>query len=170
MVVHSERELTLVATRERTCFLISPIGEEGSHARKHADAVFKYIVRPAMEECGIRAVRGDHLDEPGAISKQMFQRILNDDLCVAVLTGQNPNVYYELGVAHASRRPVIILLSKDEDLPFDVRGLRCVNYDLSPTALVSRVYVNQLVAHVRSFEASGWRAESPVDAVRPAAG
>ena len=104
------------------CFVISPIGDEGSDVRQHADDVFKYIIEPAMRECGIEAVRSDQLEKPGLISEQMFRFIFEADLCIAVLTDHNPNVFYELAVAHSAQRPVIILIEKGQRLPFDVSG------------------------------------------------
>jgi hypothetical protein len=52
----------------KRCFVISPIGAEGSTIREHADDVFDYIIKPAMEKCGIQAFRSDHLQEPGRIT------------------------------------------------------------------------------------------------------
>lgn len=57
------------------CFVISPIGEEGSDVRQHADDVFRYIIEPAMKECEIEAIRSDQLYKPGLISEQMFRFI-----------------------------------------------------------------------------------------------
>jgi len=107
----------MTAERKRRCFVISPIGPEGSPVREHADDVFEFIIRPALEACQIEAFRSDHLREPGKISDQMFRAILTDDLCVAVLTGNNPNVYYELAVAQSAARPVIILLERASRCP-----------------------------------------------------
>ncbi len=109
---------------QKRCFVISPIGPEGSPTREHADDVYNYIITPAMEACDMQAVRSDHLREPGKISDQMFKEILTDDLCIAVLTEDNPNVYYELALAQAAARPVIILLLKGKVLPFDIHDLR----------------------------------------------
>ena len=55
-----------------------------------------------MDDCGITPYRSDHLHEPGKISEQMFRAILQDDMAVAVLTGYNPNVFYELAVAQCA--------------------------------------------------------------------
>lgn len=156
--------------KKRRCFVISPIGPENSDVREHADAVFDYIITPAMEECGIEAMRSDRLAEPGKISDQMFREILDDDLCIAVLTFHNPNVFYELAIAQAAARPLIILLQKGEVLPFDVADLRCVTYDLKPKPLFDRVYVREIVAHVRSLETSGWKVDVPFGAVAPLGG
>jgi hypothetical protein len=144
----------------RRCFVISPIGAEGSPVREHADDVYDYIVRPAMEACGVEAVRSDHLREPGRISDQMFREIVEGDLCIAVLTGFNPNVFYELAIAQAAGRPVIILIEKGNELPFDIQDLRAVYYDLKPRSLFDRVHANAIAEHVRSVERNGWRATS----------
>lgn len=148
----------------RRCFVISPIGLEGSEVREHADDVYEFIIKPAMDECGVEAFRSDHLRAPGRISEQMFARILEDDFCIAVLTGSNPNCFYELAIAQAAGRPVIILQAKGETLPFDVQDLRCVYYDFKPRAIQEQVYVQELVAQIRSLEASGWTATSVIGA------
>lgn len=94
----------------RKCFVISPIGAEGSEVREHADDVFDFIIRPAMDKCRIRAVRSDHLREPGKISDHMFSEILSDQLCVAVLThshlcGKPPRARSSMtGLRESSRR------------------------------------------------------------------
>ncbi|HZU13049.1 MAG TPA: hypothetical protein VFB58_09435 [Chloroflexota bacterium] len=146
----------------RRAFVISPIGMEGSPVRQHADDVFDYIITPAMEECGIQAYRSDHMHDPGRISEQMFGSILHADLCIAVLTGHNPNVFYELAVAQSFGRPVIMLIQKGEVLPFDIHDLRCVQYDLSPRPLFERVYSREIAAHVHSLDSSGWQTSSPI--------
>ncbi len=142
------------------CFVISPIGPEGSAIREHADDVFECIIKPAMNECGFEAFRSDHLKEPGKITDQVIREILKDELTVAVLTGHNADVFYELALAHAAGRPVIILPENEQSLPFDVRELRCVYYDLKPRSVRTNVYVGQLVDQVRALEATGWNVPS----------
>src|SRR4051794_420212 len=117
------------------CFVISPIGADGSPTRRHADQVFTYIIEPATEQLGIAAVRSDHMAEPGRISDQMFREILHADLCIAVLTFFNPNVFYELAVAQCASRPVVVLLLKGETPPFDLQDLRLLRYDLDLDAI-----------------------------------
>lgn len=98
----------------KKCFVISPIGSEGSEIRKDADAVFDLIINPAMKKCKIKAFRSDHLDKPGKISDQVFQEIKESNLCIADLTGSNPNVYYELAIAQMSSKPVILISKKGQ--------------------------------------------------------
>lgn len=149
------------------CFVISPIGEEGTDVRQHADDVFKYIIEPAMKSCGIEAIRSDQLDKPGLISEQMFRFIFAADLCIAVLTNHNPNVFYELAVAHSAQRPVIILIEKSQQLPFDVSGLRAIRYDLGIRAYEDRTHINKVINYVKAFEAEGWKTTDIFSAFKP---
>jgi hypothetical protein len=154
----------------KRCFVISPIGAEGSPVREHADDVFDYIIRPAMEQCGIEAVRSDRMLEHGKITDQMFGAILNYDLCAAVLTGHNPNVFYEMAIAQSAARPVIMLIEKGEPLPFDIRDQRCVQYTLKPRPLFERAYVKEIVGHVQSLERAGWKVDVPFGVAIPLGG
>lgn len=150
----------------KRCFVISPIGPEGSPVREHADDVFEFIIEPALTECGFKPYRSDHLQESGKISEQMFRAILSDDLCVAVLTGKNPNVFYELAIAQFARRPVILLLLKGEDPPFDIRDLRLVYYDLKPKPLREKIYQKEITAHIQNLEAASWKVPSILGDIR----
>jgi hypothetical protein len=155
-----------VATGERKmmpkrCFVISPIGKSGSEIREHADDVFEFIIKPAMEELNIHVYRSDHSQEIGRITEQMFASILEEDLCIAALTFFNPNVFYELAVAHCAARPVIILIEKGLTIPFDIHDLRAVEYDLRPRPLRDRIYVKHIVELVRSLESVAWKVPVP---------
>lgn len=146
---------------EKKCFVISPIGAEGSEVRAHCDDVFDFIVKPAMEELGFLAYRADHHAQLGKVSEQMFGSILSDELCVAILTFHNPNVFYELAVAQCAARPVIILIEKGTAIPFDIRDLRVVEYDLKPRSLRDKIYHNKIVEFARNLQAGSWKAEVP---------
>ena len=161
--------ITASASKQRSCFVISPIGEPGSLVRRHADAVYKYIIQPAAEECGMLAHRSDHLSNPGSISNEMHRRILNDDLCIVLLTGRNPNVYYELAVALSARRPVIMLLERGEQAPFDIQDLRLISYDFLPDLLIEeKTYAKQLVQYIKAFEEANWRVDCPIQGMEAA--
>lgn len=74
--------------------------------------------------------RADRIGKPGIITSQVIERVINDELVVADLTGHNPNVFYELSLRHALRLPLIQLISEGEEIPFDVAGMRTIRYDL----------------------------------------
>ncbi len=114
---------------KRPCFVISPIGDPGSDIRKRADQVLRYVIEPAASNCGYDALRSDKISEPGLITSQVIQHIVEDPLVVADLTGSNPNVFYELAIRHAIRKPLVQIIQKGEKIPFDVAGMRTVPVD-----------------------------------------
>jgi hypothetical protein len=117
------------AEMQKKCFVISPIGDVGSEIRKRADAVFKYIILPIVKSLGYEAERADMLNKPGLISSQIIRRLIEDDLVIADLTGNNPNVLYELAIRHTTKRPVVQIMSEGGQLPFDVTNLRTIMFN-----------------------------------------
>jgi len=148
------------------CFVISPIGKDDSKEREHADELFKYLIEPALAHFDIQAVRSDHMRNPGKISDQMYRAIFEYDLCIAVLTFSNPNVYYELAVAQSASRPVVVLVHKDTPLPFDVKDFRTLEYDLRISSYESRVHINALISALQTFKDNGWIGEDVFGAYR----
>ena len=139
------------------CFVISPIGAEGSETRRHADIVYECIVVPAcaatVGEDGLiyRPERGDHKAAPGKITDQIYEDIMDADLIIAVLTESNPNVYYELAIAQAAAKPVILLLEKGFEAPFDIKDQRIIYYDFEPQSIFHGHYAIQLRAAINVF-------------------
>jgi tetratricopeptide (TPR) repeat protein len=115
----------------KTCFLICPIGDEGSDIRKAADDLMDLIVIPALERFDFEVIRADKIPRPSVITTDIIQLVQNAALCIIDLTGSNPNVFYESGRRHETGRPFIQLIAKGERLPFDVSGIRTIQYDLS---------------------------------------
>jgi hypothetical protein len=143
------------------CFIISPIGQPGSPAREHADDVYECIIKPALKEAEIDGHRADHVKDIGRITKQMYDAILNSDFCIAILHGFNPNVFYELAVAHSAGTPVILLTEKGTDPPFDLKDERALPYDLSPRAVYRGDNVRTLVEMIEKVRRLEGRREVP---------
>jgi hypothetical protein len=118
---------------DKTCFYITPIGEEDSEQRQHADLLLGQIVEPAIEELGIdlAVVRADKLTQPGMISQQILQHVLGARLVVADLSFHNPNVFYELAIRHATKLPTVLISRTAERVPFDIADLRVVRLDMT---------------------------------------
>lgn len=112
----------MTPTTPPTCFVISPFGEP-------YDTYFRKILKPAIEKCDLYAVRGDSLFRPTTIVDDIWVGIKNASVLIAELTGRNPNVFYELGLAHAISKPVILLANDIDDVPFDLRAIRVLVYD-----------------------------------------
>lgn len=118
-----------MSEKKKKCFVIAPIGEEKSETRKRSDQVLRHIISPAAEKCGYDTVRADEIDRPGIITSQVIQRVVDDDLVVADLTDSNPNVFYELAIRHALGKPLVQIIKKGENIPFDVAGTRTISVD-----------------------------------------
>ncbi len=106
-----------------TCFVLMPFGE-------WYDRYFRDIYIPATKEAGFEPLRADGLFAAGAVMDQIWAQIRKAKVLLADLTGKNPNVFYELGLAHALGKPVVFVAGDIEDVPFDVRHLRVVVYDI----------------------------------------
>ncbi len=123
---------------EKTCFYITPIGDDGTEERRHANMMLKHVVRPVFEdEHGFKVVRADEIAKTGIITKQVFEYIANAKFCVADLSFHNPNAFYELGVRHAFLLPTIQLIHKARKIPFDVSQGRTITIDTSDSYMVA---------------------------------
>ena len=106
-------------------------GQDGSDVRKGADDLFELIIEPALEKYDFKVVRGDMVTTSSSITEDVIKRIQNSELCVIDLTGHNPNVFYECGRRHETAKPFILMNRKGEEIPFDLKDRRTVDYDLS---------------------------------------
>jgi hypothetical protein len=143
------------------CFIISPIGEPGSPAREHADDVLECVIAPALEKAKVAGRRADQVKDVGRITKQMYEDILTSDFCIAVLHGFNPNVFYELAVAHSAGIPVILLSEKGIDPPFDLKDERIFHYDLHPRSIFRGDNALGLLQSIESVRLLNGRREVP---------
>ena len=120
-----------VINSKKTCFVIGPIGKENSDIRKNADRLFRYIISPTVEKCGYNTpIRADHIPNPGTITSQVIEQLIDSNLVIADLTSGNPNVFYELAVRHVTKKHCIHVMKSDESIPFDISPNRTVQYSL----------------------------------------
>ena len=89
---------------------------------------YKDIYIPAIRDAGYEPVRADELFSTGTVIEQIWQQIIKSKVLLADLSGKNANVFYELGLAHAACKPVILTSSDVSDIPFDLRHLRAIIY------------------------------------------
>lgn len=114
---------------DKTCFYISPIGDEGSEQRKHADLFMGTIVEPALSELGFKIVRSDTINTAGMITFQIIEHLVKSKLVVADLSYHNPNVFYELSLRHSLGKPIIHLIRNEDSIPFDIHSFRTIKID-----------------------------------------
>lgn len=91
--------------------------------------VYEHLIRQPLGDIGYTVTRADDIRSQGNILADIVQAIIKSDLIVADLTGANPNVYYETGIAHALQKKVILLTQDIGELPFDLRSYRVIEYD-----------------------------------------
>jgi len=107
---------------ESFCFVLMPFSTDWS-AQIYAD-----LFKPAIEAAGYACMRAD---ESGGqiIAEDIWQRISQAELIVADLTDKNPNVMYEIGIAHTIGKPIVLLSQDEIDPPFDVGHHRVHVYE-----------------------------------------
>lgn len=92
------------------------------------DGIYNYLIHNPLSEAGYDVKRADDILDQRNILEDIIQSIINSDLIVADLSTANPNVYYELGIAHSYKKNVIMLTQHVEKLPFDLRSYRIIPY------------------------------------------
>lgn len=154
----------MAETYTKTCFVISPIGAEGSETRKMADDFLDLLVEPAIQPFGFEVLRADKIASPSIITTDIIKYVQTSDLCIIDLTNHNPNVFYECGRRHENGRPFIQLIKKGDPLPFDVAGIRTISYDLTdPRSTLESVRAIQ--KFIKNISISGYGSSSTGDSL-----
>lgn len=146
---------------KKICFVISPIGEEGSEIRERSDQILKHIITSSVEQLGYTIIRADKISEPGIITTQIIEHIVDADLVIADLTDKNPNVFYELAIRHAIRKPLVQMIKKGEVIPFDVAATRIIQFDLLSLDSVAAAK-EEIISQVKSLEAGRSEIHNPI--------
>lgn len=104
----------------RLVFILTPFHDNYSEDYK--------VIREACTQSGFNAYRGDENYIKGDIFPEMLKLIVKANLIVANINGRNPNVLYELGIAQALDKPVILISREPEKLPIDIKSKRFLVY------------------------------------------
>lgn len=113
----------------KECFIIMPISNNTNYPDGHFDRVYKYLINPACELAGFKAIRADEVNNTNYIALDIIKRIINSDMAICDLSSQNPNVLYELGIRQAFNKPVTLIKDKITKRIFDIQGFRDFEYD-----------------------------------------
>lgn len=146
---------------KKICFVISPIGEEGTETRERSDQVLKHIITEPVKQLGYEVIRADKISEPGIITTQIIEHIVDAELVIADLTEKNPNVFYELAVRHAIRKPLVQIIKKGEIIPFDVAATRIIQFDLHNLDSAASAK-EEILSQVKSLEAGNSEVYNPI--------
>lgn len=93
--------------------------------------LYSEVVKPVCDAFNIDSVRGDEAYGPGIILADIARQIIEAKVVIAEITPANPNVYYEVGYAHALNKPTILIAEKGTNLPFDLSPFRVLFYENS---------------------------------------
>ena len=115
-----------------TCFVMMPFGD-------WFDRYYQEIYVAAVKDAGFEPVRADQLFTTGSVVEQIWEQIGKSVVLLADLTDKNANVFYELGLAHAARKPVVFTAPSIDDVPFDLRHLRVIIYDVREPAWAEKL-------------------------------
>lgn len=114
----------------KSCFIITPFGEENSATFRKAKGVIDSVIKPVLIEFGFADVKPAYeINISGMINTQIINRIISDDLVIANLTDNNPNVMYELCLRHVTAKPIIHICQNGTSLPFDIKESRTIFYE-----------------------------------------
>ncbi|HEM5128496.1 TPA: hypothetical protein U1278_000241 [Streptococcus suis] len=136
----------------KTCFVVTAIGQAGSQERIHADKVLTYLIEPVCSELNIQVIRVDRETTNGDINVSILNHLKNDDLVIADLTWHNANAFYEFGYRQALGLPVVPIIKHDQRLPFDVISKRTVFYDTDVSTIEdSKSRLKDMILDFKNF-------------------
>lgn len=138
---------------DKLCFYVTPIGDEGTDVRRHADMMLKHLIEPVVSAVGLKTIRADKIEKSGLITQQVLEHLAYSRLCIADLSFGNPNAFYELGVRHMCLSPTIQVIRKGDKIPFDVSQGRTITVDTSDVYTVMDKFESarkELAEHVKT--------------------
>lgn len=124
----------------KNCFVCMPLTKVFSE-------VYAGIEKEVHDTLGglWKCTKADDTRQPGMVTEKVVSSVLNADLVIAVVADPreantiNPNVMYELGIAHSFRRPTIVIGDSKSELPFDIRSVETILIDFSDPAFLSEL-------------------------------
>ena len=149
----------MAGKNEKLCFVLMPFKEE-------LQPVYDQAIKPACAEAEFRALRVDELQGTFNINRKIIEHIFSSHAIIADLTDWNPNVFYEMGVAHALDNKTIMIIQKKDRLPFDVSTYRCIIYEQTEAGL-SKLQ-KEIIASLQHLEQWRCHPSNPVQDFKPA--
>ncbi len=114
---------TNIVPEQGICFVLSPFG-------KPFDDIYDLIIKKTIEnDLKMKCFRADSIFDPKPIMTHILEMIQKAEIIIADLTGKNPNVFYELGIVHTVKDNTIIMTQNPDDIPFDLKHLRFLQYE-----------------------------------------
>ncbi len=143
-------------------FVVMPFGKKkGSDGSPYDfNAIYKSLIKPALEEAGFEPFRADEETSSGDILTDMFQELLLADLCLCDLSIDNANVYYELGIRHAFRkRGVVHIQAGRAYMPFDIFNVRTLPYHITPEGVPDPEFLKTDIQAIARMTRDTWASD-----------
>lgn len=111
-------------------FVLMPFSEE-------LKPVYDDHIKVVASQLGLTTARSDDFFASSLIMSDVWDAINISQIIIADCTGRNPNVFYEIGIAHTIGKPTILISQNIEDIPFDLRHIRYILYQYTPRGMYS---------------------------------
>ena len=98
--------------------------------------VYDDHIKKVAKENNLTVARADDFFSQNSIMHEVWSAIAQATIIIADCTGKNPNVFYEIGIAHTIGKPVILITQNQDDVPFDLRHIRYILYEYTPPGMV----------------------------------
>jgi len=131
-------------------------------------SVYQLFIKPAVEEAGLSCTRGDEVPRRGSLMNNLWDAVLRAGVVIADISVPNPNVFYEMGLAHAIGKEAFVLRQAGSPVPADFNGAHRVEYDTADLASPRRQLASMLGQWSQDVRAQGVAALK--DAARRAGG
>jgi len=136
----------LDATERSDIFVLMPFSKDMA-------PVYEDHIKNVARSVKLNVKRADDFFTADSVMSDIWSAIYAARLVIADCTGRNPNVFYEIGLAHAVGKPVILITQKSEDVPFDVRHLRYIEYQLTPRGMIEfETKLTETISAITSFD------------------
>lgn len=132
--------------KENHCFFLCPFSEP-------FNSIYIDHVRPILERHGMTVDRADEIFGTQPIIEDIWEAINSAEVIIADVTGKNPNVMYEIGMAHTIGKSVIIMTQSVDDVPFDLKHYRCIVYSFTPRGV--EALESQILGTVKFIKGAG---------------
>lgn len=132
---------------------------------KEYERVYRNLIKPAVEECGLQCVRTDKELDGGHILPKVIRDLAEAEIVIADLSSRNWNVAYELGIRHTMKKSGTIILCDDENFeyPFDIRGYDIIQYEKDWLQLdKDEEIIKKIVSHINSSLSTSSKSDNPV--------
>ncbi len=135
----------------KTCFLVFTNYDEGTKEYQIADEKFHLLIKPILDELGYQCTRADERYQVGVITQKTIKELINSDLVIFDISDFNPNIFYELAIRNAIKKPVIILKAPFQGQLYEINQDYVISFDMNDPDLWKRAKA-RLVTQILEVE------------------